>query len=564
MKGVPTSVPKGSPRYLREYCLPAVHGEIVVGELVRLQCIESLLLHNDPGDWVFEYDVAFAHLEFMESMPHTKGDLVRQDIQLEWWQKYAFCEAFGWHTHDGFRGYREVWIEVARKNGKTTGGASAANSVLVLDDTGPEVYSSATKRDQARYVWSVAASMIRQRRDRFPNTRVLTHSIITDDDGVEGIFMPVSKQANTLDGLSPSLALIDEAAQIKDRNVFEVMKTALGSRRGGFMLGITTAADDDSTYYARRRDLAVDRLRAPSAERARKNRCFSLLYCLDKDDDWRDPKVWIKANPNLGVSLFEDYLASQVLDAEVDPSSRAAILTKHFNSWGESVDSWIAPKEWRACKADNLKRGSRWACGIDLADTLDLCAVTPIWPDGPRMNVDTYCWAPKASLEKTTPKARAMYQEGVESGELVLTEEDAVDYDRVMAKMKELREEYGDPELVGVDGWNAKRFTAELQREGFNVILVNQGMQQLTSPTKWAREVIVTKRLRHLGKPLFAWQMRNAMVYSPQGGKSVKVRKGTDDSKKVDSVSAMITAFACLESPPEPEKKTRFAVARIG
>lgn len=553
-----------APRYIREYVQPVALGKYPACNLVRQQCIESLALHADPGgEWEFDSDECFRALEFIEGLPHVKGPSTRQLIVLENWQAYVVGEMFGWKRSDGSRGYVEVLLEVARKQGKSTLLAGVGNYVLFSDKTGPEIYSVATKRDQAKLVWAIASAQIRLA--GLPDARLLQNRIVVDNDGVDGTFEPVSREADTLDGLNPSMIIVDEASQIKDRRVYEVMETATGARPDALTVSITTASNDDQTHYARTRHQAVQRLEKPSAEAARESGVFSLFYGLDAGDNWRDPATWIKANPNLGVSVREEYLARQVKRADADPEKRAAILTKHFNSWGESTEQWIAAKEIKVCAVDDLERTGKFYLAVDLANTLDLCALGALWvqSDGV-MEFEHWTWAPEASLPKLTPKSRAAYDRAVRlSGELELVSEPAVDYSRIQARIDELQEAHGKPELIGVDGWNATFFTQSLTEKGYNVLEVGQSMRKLSSPAKSVRAAIAAGKFRHLGGPFLAWQFANAMKYEDPNG-NIKIRKGTDKSRKVDSISALITAAACAEGQVRPENQpSRFAVARI-
>ena len=266
-------------------------------------------------------------IHFIEKLKHTKGEWAGQRFRLEPWQQFVLWNIFGWKNADGTRRFRYAYIEIARKNGKTALSAGIGLYMLFADgESRPEVYSAATVKDQAKICFSDAVEIVKAT-DLKNYLTPYRNSIVYELKG--GTMKPLSSDYGTHDGLNPSCGIIDEFHAHKDSGMFDVIKSAFGARRQPLMFVITTAGFNKSGACYAYRENVIKVLRGVNED----DSLFGIIYTLDDKSEWDDPKMWIKANPNLGVSLSADYLADQVKDAKNRPEAVRNVMTKNVDLW---------------------------------------------------------------------------------------------------------------------------------------------------------------------------------------------------------------------------------------
>ena len=379
-----------------KYAYELLEGDIPANPLTLLTCERAIDDHHNPkfdrGDWVFDYRYVKAFLRFCALVPHIKGEkaLNNETFVLEPWQHFLIGEKYGWRDAENKRRMRfnELLLEIPKKNGKTSMSSLFALYELLYGEKGGEIFSIATKKDQAKIVWKMVQKMILVLRKDWQKRLSVTTSMIESDLAE---FSALAKDSGTLDGPNPHRLLIDEAAAITNRDIIEKMQTAMGSRLSPMSIYTTTPQSDTNTvYYETREHFRYGLEGALSAEYI--ERMFGLIYAMEKDDDIYDQSIWLKANPNLGVSVREDYLQGR-LDAIVSSPSKASnIRMLNFGYWESSTSKWINVLEWDNCIGEVLRPG-RCYVGSDLALTKDLAVVARIWVLGEkRFHVDFQCF----------------------------------------------------------------------------------------------------------------------------------------------------------------------------
>ena len=562
-----------------EYAHQVVAGEIPAGELLVLACERCLDDHErfaEGGEWEFRPEYAAGPVRFLEAIPHVKGKWARakERLKLEPWQRWVITEAYGWRLREdhAVRRFVEVLLEVARKNGKTFIGAGLALYELRYGDAGAEVYSAATKRDQAALCWKVAKGMFRHLPPKVRRDMKATVHEISWDRGL-ATFRPLARDSHTLDGLNPNFALVDEAAAIADREVIEALLTALGSRDGGWMLYITTAQASMSTSYREKRDALEARLR--SGDVTMLEQMFGVIYALDPPsnpekpetgDDPDDESTWPKANPNLGVSVSARSIRKAVLDSQAIPAQRRAVKIKHFNLWSGHVNAWFDdPALWRRAAVPELTRRGQCFIGADLAQTLNLTSVCRLWVVGRgRFEADFMNWMPEATLAKVPKIWLPRYEAAVQSGELALTSGQTTDY---AAIDKYVRESYNEFQVdkIGADPYNAQMLVNRWEEDLLPVLLVRQGISHMNGPSKMVESLVVGGKIAHLGGAFMSWQMENCVLYGPDANNNIKVRRSDSEPwRQIDAVTALIIAAACTDVTADPESGVRFTFRRHG
>jgi phage terminase large subunit-like protein len=375
------------------YAQCVIAGEIVACKLTRLAC-ERFLNDLKRDDWKWRFDEALASraCTFIEHLPHIKGQWARQrlKITLEDWQVFIIANIFGWVDRDtGLRRFLTVYLEVARKNAKSTLAAGIGLYMLAADgEPGAEVYSAATTGDQARIVFEVARQMVLREPD-FVHGGIdpQRHGLYMPDDARK--FEPLNAEGSTLDGLNPHCTIIDELHAHKRRDVYDVLDTARGARDPSLLASITTAGSDRAGICYEQRTYVVKVLEQVFED----DRYFGVIYTLDDTDDWTDPAVWPMANPNYGVSVLADDFERSAREAMNKLAAQNNFLTKRLNVWCSASTAWMNMLTWKQCADPSLSidefRGMPCYVGIDLATKVDMAAGAAVFCSAGRTKVST-------------------------------------------------------------------------------------------------------------------------------------------------------------------------------
>ena len=531
------------------YAKAVTSGEIVAGRYVKKAC-QRFLDDLKRKDWRWSYKIKPAEhvCTFMENgINHIKGPLVDKLLKLEDWQCFILCNIYGWEDEDKIKRFQYVILEIARKNGKSLFASGLALYDLLRTEGG-EVYSLATKMDQAKIAFDGAEQMIRkavpQVKEKF---KIVTNQISNKDKW--SFYKPLGRDSKSLDGLNPSMCIYDEAAAYSDRNLVEVMTSATGARDNFLHLFITTAQFSRTTVYYENRLYLIDILE----ERVDNDRWFGMVYTLDEGDDWQDENVWIKANPNLGVSLKHDFLRDEVKQAQTMMSKRNGVLVKHFNIFTSGEEAWLSLEEWQKCAGPILRDGEMYVA-MDLSSTRDLTAICYLWNNGDKFSVDFQCFLPRKSLELVSVANKAKYQRAIEEGILHVTRGDVVDYREVKDHVKMMASKH-NLKMIGYDKWNAALLVNDLEDEGYPIMDIGQSMSALSAASKETERMIVEELIRQEGNPFIDWQLECCSVYEDKN-ENIKITKDdADKSLKIDAIVAMIMAISMaagqLEEPAD-------------
>lgn len=547
-----------------DYARRVVAGKIVAGELVvraAKRHLADLVRARKPRAPI-AWDVASAEaaIAFFPLLCHSKGKWAGQAFELAPWQAFIVGSLLGWKRPDGSRRFRRAWLEVARKNGKSTLAAGVALLLAFFDgEQGAEVYCAATKRDQARIVWSEAARMVKAtpqlaRRIRLPKNLDGPHTVANlAYPPTNSKLEPLSAEADTLDGLNIHGAIVDEVHAHKTRAVVDVLETATGARRQPLIVYTTTAGFDRESVAWELHRYAVDLVRGFDAGFA-DDAFFAFVATIDEGDDWKDPRAWAKANPNLGVSVYEDDLAGKARKAVKIPAEQNRFRRLHLNEWTHQATRWIALEAWDASAGPPINpedlEGRRCYAGLDLASTTDLTALALLFPDPDGgYTALVFFFMPEAGLEDKAARDGVPYRLWADQGLLELTEGDVTDYDQVEARVAELAEDFEIVE-VAFDPWNATALATRLAERGLKMVRFGQGLRDMAAPTKELERLILGRKFRHGGNPVLRAQAGNAAVREDSfGNRKIDKRKST---ARVDGLVASVMAVGRATLPSEP------------
>jgi phage terminase large subunit-like protein len=367
----------------------------------------------------------------------------------------------------------------------------------------------------------------------------------------QSMFKALSRDTKkTGDGKNPSCVIIDEAAQIVDRNSIEVLHSGMVARQNPLRIYITTASFTKETKFYEDFSMYKSMLTGEATDNPR---WFGLLYGLDPADDWHDPVVWAKANPMHGISVFEDAISNRAVEAQHKPAALNEFLCKTLNIYVSANTAWIDRAFWDDEQTKIVERPEPPEAvfiGFDLAATRDLNAVCTLKRYGEQdYEAEWQFFLPEEGLNFVPKHYLDIFNVAIASGILKLTEGNVMDDREISDFIKGQCEKYNVKE-VGYDAYNAASMVARLHDAGIPVKKVGQGMAVLNNPSKYVEKLILNKQIKHGQNPFVGWQLGNCEVYTDVNG-NIKVRKNeADKSAKVDGIIALIIAAHCsLDNP---------------
>lgn len=537
------------------YAHAVAKGEINVCNDVRLACQRFInQLENKEWEWVFDSRAPDHVLQFAATLKHTKGPQAGHPVVLEPFQILLICAIYGFRSKKDIskRMVTDVILFIPRKAGKSTLTAVLTLYELLFGEAGPEVFTLATNREQATIVFDAAKGFVECMPKELAELFTPTKYTIGKRGDSQSMFKALSRDTKkTGDGKNPSAVVVDEAAQIVDRNSIEVLHSGMVARQNPLRVYITTASFTKDTKFYEDLSMYQSMLRGEATDNPR---WFGLLYGLDLGDDWRDPVNWAKANPMHGISVYEDAIANRAEEAKHKPAALNEFLCKTLNVWVSANAAWLDRAHWddpAAIIVNPRKDPEAVFIGFDLAATRDLNAVCTLKRFGELdYEAEWQFFLPEESLTLIPKHYLDIFQVAVKSGILKLTEGNVMD-DREISEyiINQQCQKYNVKE-VGYDAYNAASLVARLHDAGVPVKKVGQGMAVLNNPSKYIEKLILNKQIKHDGNPFVGWQLGNCECYTDVNG-NIKVRKNeADKAAKVDGIISLIIAAHCsLDNP---------------
>lgn len=534
--------------YIREYWSKIEAGEIAVSRRLRQQ-YQKLIdeLDSPRPPWVFDLEKANRPIEFVERFcRQSKGRWIGRKLKLELFQKAQIQAMFGFvHQETGHRRCREALILLARKNGKSTLAAALALYLMIGDgEGGAEVYSIATKRDQARIVFDEGHNMVQQSPALSKHIRKRKTDLyfpVTFSS-----FQPLASESHSLDGLNAHGVILDELHAIKDRNLYDVMKQSMSARQQPLFIMITTAGFVRESIYDSIYEYACNVLDGTIED----ERFLAFLYELDDREEWTDFKAWEKANPGLGtIKNYED-LAANVERAKNDADFLPTVLTKDFNVRETAAGAWLTFEQVNNEATFDLEdvRDCYAVSGTDLSSTTDLsCATLLVMKPGDETKyVLQQYFLPADLLERKVKEDKIPYDRWHERGLVTLCPGNKIDYSMITAWYIEMLEKYGlRPMWNGYDPWNSQYWVAEMKSKGFNMIEIRQGAKTLSQPMKELAADLAAKRVNYNNNPIMKWCLTNTAVKRDDND-NIRPVKGPAQRQRIDGAVSLIIAYAVL------------------
>ena len=530
--------------------------EVVSKKVQRVyQHIAEDIIQNEQSQWEYDHAKAMHAIDFIEDVcKHSKGSMGGQPFLLELWQKALVSAMFGIVDKiDGTRKYQEVILIVGRKNGKSTLAAAIGLYLTIADgELGPEIYSVATKKDQAKIIWLEAKKMIQ----KSPALRKRMKTLVSEINSSvnDSVFKPLGRDSDTLDGLNVHGALFDEVHAWKDQNLYDVVVDGTSSRDNPMIFTTSTAGTVRESVFDRLYDEAEMVINGYSdPEGYVDDRLLPVIYELDDRKEWTNPKAWKKANPGLGTIKKTDSLASKVDIAKVNPMLVKNLVCKDFNIRETNGEAWLTFDQLNNQEKfdiDELK--PRYGIGgVDLASTTDLTAATVIFmlPDDDKIYVEQMYWLPEDLLEKRVVEDRVPYDQWKDLGLLRTTPGNKVHYKFVVDWFVEMQNEK-DIYIpwIGYDSWSATYFVEEMKNYFGEQAMepVIQGKKTLSSPMKSLGADLESKRIVYNNNPILKWNLTNVAVDVDKNN-NIQPMKTNNQKKRIDGFASLLDAYVVLE-----------------
>lgn len=531
-----------------EYNAKLISGEIVAGK--RIKAVYSKLcreIENTSEDYPYYFDEATGErpIIFIETFCKQSQGQLGADIKLDLWQK-AFAQAlFGFlEKESGYRRFRETLLLVGRKNGKSTLMAGIALYMLVADGEGAaEIYSVATKKDQAKKVLNEAVNMIRQSPELRAVIRKRRYDVCFP--ATASVFEALASDSNTLDGLNSHAVIIDELHAIRDRNLYDVMQQSTSARRQPLVIMITTNGTLRECIYDDMYRGAADIVDGKAEDDA----FLAVLYEMDERDEWTVPAMWAKANPGLGTIKVYATLARNVARAMRDNRYRPTVLTKDFNITENGSEGWLNFEQiYNPSTFDPVELTDTYAIGgCDLSATTDLTCATLLIrksKDDPIIYVMQQYFLPKSRIEELDEKSteEAPYKAWAERKLLTICDGNRVNFSDVTSWFVRMRDTYKiDVYKLAYDRALAGYWVDEMVGNGFNMEKVIQGPFTFTQPMREMGASLEAKLINYNANPVLVWCLSNTGA-EKSGENNIRPIK-ISEKRRIDGMVSLLNAY---------------------
>lgn len=539
-----------------EYWEAIKSGKETVGR--KIHALYKKLAHDvvdNTGEFFYSPKRANHFLEFAENFcHHSKGKLGGQRVELELWEKAFLSAVFGFVDINGNRQYREVVLIVAKKNGKSLLSSIVGLYLMIADaEPGPEIYAVATKRDQAKIIWTEARRMVRKSPVLLKRIKTLTHEM-TSEQFNDGIFKPLASDSDTLDGLNVHGALMDEIHQWKaGKALYDIIADGVIAREQPLIFITSTAGTIREDIYDSKYDECARIINGYEDEKGYKdNRLLPVIYELDSRKEWTEESHWRKANPGLGTIKNYNTLREKVDKAKANPAFVKNLVCKEFNISETSSEAWLTWEQLNNTETFELKKlKPRYGIGgADLSSTTDLTAAKVIFkvPGNEKIFVLSMYWIAEDLVERKVKEDKIPYDLWIEQGFVRTCPGNKIHAKYVTEWFLEIQNVH-DIYIpwIGYDSWSAE-YWAEEMRQAFGkecMIPVIQGKKTLSAPMKLLGADLDSKLIVYNNNPVDKWCLANTAYEEDKNG-NIQPHKTSKSTRRIDGTAALLDAYVVL------------------
>ena len=489
---------------------------------------------------IYHFDIIKAQkpIQFIEEIcKQSKGKWNGKPLKLELFQKAMIEALFGFVDENGNRKYRKAIFFVARKNGKSVLASAIATYMLVADhEGGAEVYSVATKKEQAKIVWEESKRMIKKSPSLNKVIRCLIGGIYFDKK--DSYFRALASDSNSLDGLNSHCVIADEVHAWRDKNLLDVMYDSMSAREQPMFIETSTMGTVRQNVFDIEYDYASQVIDGTIEDET----LLPIIYELDDEKEWLNEECWYKSNPSLGVIKSLKDLRDKVERAKNNPIELVNLLCKDFNVRQNVMNAWLSfddlnneeiYSEWK----DNYCIG-----GVDLSSTTDLTCATLLGVVKGKIRVKQMYFIPTYLLEKKITDDKIPYDKWLKMGWLRLSGESKIDYHDITKWFLEEVEQNGlRPLWVGYDSWNAQFWCDEMKEQGFDMVEVRQGYKTESAPLKQMKADLIDKKINYNNNPILKWNLSNVVVKQDDNDNIMLSKEKA--KQRIDGVASLMDAY---------------------
>lgn len=527
-------------RALTEYANGIVRGEEVVGQKVKNVILQLAHQAETSGvTWRFDDEAVKRVFSFFDLfIRQSKGAWSGKPLQLEMWQ-LAMIEALFGFVGEGERRFNEAALVVGRKNGKSTIAAAIGLYMLVADGEGsPEIYTAATKRDQARIIFDEAWRMTAQSPHLSKHVKKRKTDLYFEANF--GTFSPLAAEARTLDGLNAHAILIDEAHAIRSRDLYDVLRQSTSARKRPLTMIVTTGG----TYRGGFFDDIYEIWNYTIENFNEESRLLPLIYELDDPNEWNDESSWKKANPNLGVTKSMQYMHESYQRALTHPTERANFRAKELNIISSSSSAWIQPEDIVQDEINMSYFSDELAAvGVDLSSVADLTAAALVFPRDGKRYVYSMFWLPASRIDEAEKEDGVPYAMWVERGWLRPSGQHKIDHSDVVVWLAEIVEKHSIRiRWIGYDPWSAGHLVEMLRLKGLEPVQVRQGFRTMSPLMREMEADLAAKNIVIADRnQTTIWTFTNVTAEMDSSG-NIKPGRGQNRRKRIDGIIAYLNA----------------------
>ena len=537
-----------------QYVEQVLSGVIPACKWVKLACERYL---SDKANalqmgWKFDPRSAQRSINFFERvLKHYQGEWAGKSFKLLPWQQFVICNLDGWKNADGTRRFTQVSVFVPRKNGKTELAAGRGLYAMGYDgERAPEVYSTATDKDQAKIAFEKAINMLKQSDRLLEELTPMAQAIV--GESFASTFKPWSSDTSKKDGYSPYFAIVDEYHEHPDNRMIDVIKSGTGARRNPVIFMVTTAGFNTRSVCYKHQQVCQEILEGKKQQ----DNLFCIIYTIDKEDDWEDERNWIKANPSWEVITTMHRLMRAAYQDAKNAGDNVNFKTKHLNMWVTAAQVWVDDSLWKKCAQhytpDEMK-GATCFAGLDLSDSFDITSLCLYFPETSRQL--WFYWVPEDALARHRTAEDIDLHNWVADGWVFVTPGNVIDYDHIRRTISGYYVEDGqvkydencianqyDLQSIGYDPWNSKQLAIRLTNDdGQQMNIFRQGYQTMSFPTKEYKKKIYGAEILHNDNPVTNWMIGNCTVRRDPNDNIM-----LDKSKSKNKIDGIVAAVMAL------------------
>jgi len=513
---------------------------------------EGCYFDQAAADWACDFIEGFCK--------HTSAEWFGQPVRLLPWQRDFVSRLYGWKRADGTRRFREFYLEIPKKAGKSTLIACLCLLALV-EEPGAEVYPGAVNRKQSDPIYRTICQMIRSSPDLKAHLKVLRWNKSITFEEMNSRLKVLSADADSEDGHNSNFTVLDELHRFKNTRLYDVMRYAGKARRQPIFGNITTAGESrHSLCYE-----VHNRARAVIDGTSTETRFLGVIYGADPEvDDLDDPKTWLRVNPSLGaIGTLADF-REEYETAKKLPRTLNEFLRLNLGVWVESSAKWLPLDLWDKGKDPvpaSWWKGVECFAAIDLSAVKDLTSLSLAARLGDKqVRVAVHPFMPSETKDRRSEVDGVPYGQWCNSGDMIETDGNSTDHEAIRQRLIDLRDMGVEIKQVGVDPWGADHLCNLLRDDGFDVVLFGQNYQNLSGPSKHLERLLLAGDLRHDGNPVMRWCVGNVAVDSDPH-ENIKPSKKRS-AERIDCVVSTVMAIGLMDADPNQGPPTFTVIKR--